>query len=92
MTIGGAGTTAWPTWSPMPRVPRITGKQALRALVQAGWRPVRQRGSHVVLRHRTHPGRVVVPVHAGVVLKSKTLASILDQAGIRMDKFMDRGI
>jgi predicted RNA binding protein YcfA (HicA-like mRNA interferase family) len=31
-------------------------------------------------------------VHAGVVLKSKTLASILDQAGIRMDKFMDRGI
>jgi predicted RNA binding protein YcfA (HicA-like mRNA interferase family) len=76
----------------MPRVPRITGKQALRALVQAGWRPVRQRGSHVVLRHRTHPGRVVVPVHAGVVLKSKTLASILDQAGIRRDKFMDRGI
>lgn len=74
----------------MPRLPRITGDQALRVLVRAGWKPVRQRGSHVVLCHRAHLGRVVVPLHAGLVLKPKTLASILDQAGMRANKLLDR--
>ncbi|MGC2191962.1 MAG: type II toxin-antitoxin system HicA family toxin [Candidatus Dormiibacterota bacterium] len=63
----------------------------MRTLVRAGWRPVRQRGSHVVLRHDEHSGRVVVPIHAGMVLKPKTLTSILAQAGIRIEKMVDRG-
>jgi predicted RNA binding protein YcfA (HicA-like mRNA interferase family) len=66
----------------MPRLPRITGDEALRALRKAGWREVRRRGSHVMLHHESRPGRVVVPVHAGAILKPKTLLSILDQAGI----------
>ena len=66
----------------MPRLPRITGDEALRALRKAGWREVRRRGSHVMLHHETRPGRVVVPVHVGAILKPKTLLSILDQAGI----------
>ncbi|HEY8814152.1 MAG TPA: type II toxin-antitoxin system HicA family toxin [Candidatus Dormibacteraeota bacterium] len=66
----------------MPRLPRITGDEALRALRKAGWREVRRRGSHVMLHHENRPGRVVVPVHAGGILKPKTLLSILDQAGI----------
>ena len=76
----------------MTRLPRITGDQALRALVRSGWRPVRQRGSHVVLRHRTRPGRVVVPIHAGVVLKPKTLVSIFHHAEMRAEKVVGRGI
>ena len=39
-----------------------------------------------MLRHPTKPGRVVVPVHAGRILKPKTLLSILDQAGIDAEK------
>jgi predicted RNA binding protein YcfA (HicA-like mRNA interferase family) len=66
----------------MPRLPRITGDEALRALRKAGWREVRRRGSHVMLHHESRPGRLVVPVHAGTILKPKTLLSILDQAGI----------
>jgi len=70
----------------MPRLPRITGQQALRALRRAGWNDVRRKGSHVLLHHESRPGRVVVPMHAGKTLKPKTLLSILDQAGIDPDQ------
>jgi predicted RNA binding protein YcfA (HicA-like mRNA interferase family) len=48
----------------------------------------RQAGSHVHLKHANRPGRVTVPVHAGEILKPKTLASILDQAGVDLDQFV----
>ena len=73
----------------MARLPRITGDAALRALRDAGWQEVRRRGSHVILHHAGRPGRVTVPVHAGVVLKPKTLLSILDQAGVSVDELVD---
>lgn len=66
----------------VPRQPRVTGIEVLRALQRAGWRETRRRGSHVILHHESRPGRVVVPIHVGTVLKPKTLASILDQVGI----------
>ena len=71
----------------MPRLPRITGDETLRALRKMGWREVRRRGSHVMLHLEGRPGRVVVPIHAGRILKPKTLLSILDQAGIDADQF-----
>jgi predicted RNA binding protein YcfA (HicA-like mRNA interferase family) len=49
---------------------------------------MRQAGSHVHLKHANRPGRVTVPVHAGEILKPKTVATILDQAGIELDEFM----
>jgi predicted RNA binding protein YcfA (HicA-like mRNA interferase family) len=73
----------------MTRLPRITGPDAVRALHRAGWRVVRRRGSHVILRHDGQPGRAVVPVHAGATLKPKTLISILDQAGLTGDDLRD---
>ncbi len=73
----------------MPRLPRITGEEALRALRGAGWHEVRRRGSHAILHHVSRPGRVTVPLHAGGVLKPKTLLSILDQAAISVEEFLD---
>ncbi|MBV9312209.1 MAG: type II toxin-antitoxin system HicA family toxin [Pseudonocardia sp.] len=50
----------------MPRAPRITSADLLRALHRAGWTTSRQSGSHVILVHPERAGaRVVVPVHAG---------------------------
>ena len=73
----------------MPRAPRITGKEALQVLVRDfGWYAARQAGSHVHLKHPNRPGRVTIPVHAGEILKPKTLASILDQAAIELDEFV----
>jgi predicted RNA binding protein YcfA (HicA-like mRNA interferase family) len=70
----------------MPRQPRISGSEAVRALQRAGWQITRQRGSHVLLVHPSRVKRIVtVPIHAGRILKPKTLASILDLAGLSVD-------
>ncbi len=51
----------------MSRLPAVTGAELVRALRRAGFAVVRQRGSHVFLRH--DDGRsTVVPVHRGEAL------------------------
>ena len=74
----------------MPRLPRITAAELMRALLRAGWYKYHQVGSHVFLRHPDRSGmRVTVPVHPGETIKPKTLESILDQAGLSVDEFRD---
>ncbi len=69
----------------MPRLPRITAGELLRALRGDGWEVSRQSGSHHILRHPTKKGAVVVPYHGGRDLRTGTLASIIDQAGLTAD-------
>ena len=38
------------------------------------------------LKHLIKPGLVTVARHAGTIIKPKTLASILDQAGLTVDE------
>src|SRR6266581_1571029 len=49
----------------MPRMPRVTGAEVVRALRSFGWTIAAQRGSHVQLKHPDRAGRVTVPIHAG---------------------------
>jgi len=47
----------------MPKLPRISGREAVRAFEKAGWEVARQRGSHMVL---TKPGSIYtlsIPLH-----------------------------
>jgi predicted RNA binding protein YcfA (HicA-like mRNA interferase family) len=69
------------------RLPRVTADQVLRALGRDGWQIVRQRGSHATLVHSARRGTVTVPRHSGMIIKPKTLATILDQAGLSHDEF-----
>jgi predicted RNA binding protein YcfA (HicA-like mRNA interferase family) len=71
------------------RLPRITAVELLRALKRAGWQPVRQSGSHVTLKHPNKPGTVTVPRHANVIIKLKTLTSVLEQAGLTVNELRD---
>jgi predicted RNA binding protein YcfA (HicA-like mRNA interferase family) len=74
----------------VPPLPRVTGKQAVKALTHAGFDVFDQSGSHVYLHKWTGAGwsaRVTVPVHAGRTLKPKTLSAILTQAGISVEEF-----
>lgn len=68
----------------MPRLPRVSGRDAIRALERFGFVVTRQRGSHVVLRR----GSVgcVVPDHRE--LKTGTLAGLLKQAGVSVEEFL----
>lgn len=72
-----------------PRLPRITAVDLLRALKRDGWQPVRQSGSHITLRHPIKSGQVTVPRHAHVIIKLKTLASILEQAELTVNDLLE---
>lgn len=66
--------------------PRITAVELLRALKRDGWFQVRQSGSHIIMRHPEKSGCVVVPNHARVVLKQKTLDENLERAGLTKER------
>ena len=68
----------------MPKLPVISGIEAIKALERLGFFVVRQRGSHIVLRKGS--SGCVVPNHHE--LKVGTLSGILKQAGISPDEFI----
>ncbi|MCR4378977.1 MAG: type II toxin-antitoxin system HicA family toxin [Rhodospirillales bacterium] len=55
----------------------------LRCLYADGWIEVKQRGSHVQLKHPSKPGRVTVP-HPKRDLPMGTLKSIEKQSGVKL--------
>ncbi|MGH9670975.1 MAG: type II toxin-antitoxin system HicA family toxin [Terriglobales bacterium] len=66
----------------MPKLPRISGAETIRALKRLGFLEVRQRGSPVVLKRTTNTGEAgcVVPLHRELAIG--TLRGILKQAGV----------
>jgi len=62
------------------RLPVVSGAELIAALGKLGWASVRQRGSHVRLKHPDRSVSLVVPLHRE--LKRGTLAGILRDAGI----------
>jgi predicted RNA binding protein YcfA (HicA-like mRNA interferase family) len=75
-----------PTVGSMPPLPRITGRELVRALGKLGWVVVAQKGSHAQLKHPSRGGRVTVPLHAGETIGPGLLRSILSQAGITVEE------
>jgi predicted RNA binding protein YcfA (HicA-like mRNA interferase family) len=68
----------------MPKLPRVSGAEVVRALGRLGFAVARQRGSHIVLRRGS--SGCVVPNHRE--LKTGTLAGVLKQAGVSPEDFM----
>lgn len=68
----------------MPKLPRVPGAEAVRALERLGFVKVRQSGSHLVMR-RGDRG-CVVPMHRE--LKVGTLAGLLRQADVSVEDFV----
>ncbi len=68
----------------MPKLPRVSGAEALKALQRLGFEKVRQTGSHVVARRGTKG--CVIPMHSE--LKVGTLAGLLRQAEITVEEFV----
>ena len=52
-----------------------------RILLDDGWHPIKQIGSHRQYKNPTKPGKVTVPIHTGDLDKG-TVKSILKQAGL----------
>lgn len=67
----------------MPKLPVLSGQDIVKALERLGFEPIRQRGSHVVMRRGSQG--TVVPLHKEV--KTGTLAGIIRQAELSHDEF-----
>jgi len=67
------------------RLPVLSGKDVIKALSKTGFIPVRQRGSHVFLRHPD--GRTtVVPLHDEI--NRSTLMDILAEVKLSKEDFL----
>ena len=73
----------------MSGLPDANGRQVIRALQRGGFVVVRIKGSHHVMEHPVDGRTTTVPVHAGKSLRKGTLRSILKQAGLTVDEFVD---
>ena len=73
----------------MPKLPRITGKEVVVALKQTGFILSHIRGSHYYLWHEANKRMVTVPVHSGQTIKLDTLQSILRQASLTVEEFIE---
>jgi len=73
----------------MPKLRRVSGEEAVRALQRLGFVRIRQRGSHLILKKQTPEGAVgcVVPLHRELAIG--TLHGILKMAGIEPDEFIE---
>lgn len=74
----------------MPKLKRVSGEEAIRALERLGFVRVRQRGSHVVLKRELPAGATgcAVPLHRE--LAEGTLRGILRQAQVTPEEFMSQ--
>jgi len=58
-----------------------TAREIIRKIEAAGWRFLRQKGSHRIFVHDSKPGLVIVPVHKGD-LPYGTERKIMKDAGL----------
>ncbi len=71
----------------MGRLANISGREAAKAFQKAGWQPIGQVGSHLVL---VKPGvRVNLSVPQHRELSVGTLRALVRSAGMTVDEFLD---
>jgi predicted RNA binding protein YcfA (HicA-like mRNA interferase family) len=67
------------------RLPVLSGREIIKALAKVGFVPVRQKGSHVFLRH-VDGRRTVVPLHEEV--NKSTIMDIIEQTKLTRQDFL----
>ena len=72
----------------MPKLPRLSGIETVAALERMGFRKIRQRGSHVIMRKEGETGAIgtVIPLHKE--LAPGTLRGILKLARVSVEDFL----
>lgn len=69
----------------MPKLPVLSGAELIKILQAAGFRVVRQKGSHVSLQKENF--KTVIPLHEE--LAKGTLLGVLKQCGLSKDDLLN---
>ena len=72
----------------MPKITPIDPYKFIKLLFKLGFKPIRQRGLHVVLINN-QGARIVVPVHPGMTLKPGLVRLILAEIGLTRDQYFE---
>jgi predicted RNA binding protein YcfA (HicA-like mRNA interferase family) len=70
------------------KLPRVNASEAVRVLERAGYFLARQSGSHRIYKN-AEGRRVTVPYHSGKELHPKILKSILRDADMTVEEFLE---
>ncbi len=70
----------------MGKLPVCSGWSVVRAFERAGWRQVRQKGSHVTLTMSASTAILTVPLHSE--LDRGTLRALVRRAGLTTEEFI----
>ena len=70
----------------MGKLGNISGKEAAKAFQRAGWQPIGQVGSHLVLVKSGVKANLSVPQHKE--LSTGTLRALIRSAGMTIDEFL----
>ncbi|HET6878653.1 MAG TPA: type II toxin-antitoxin system HicA family toxin [Pirellulales bacterium] len=73
----------------MAELPQVTGAQACRAFAKFGFVLDRIRASHHILRKPGFPNVLSVPIHGNKALKKGTLRTLIRDAGISVEQFVE---
>lgn len=71
-----------------PKLPAVSGRQAVRVFERIGYRVVRQRGSHIRLRDETNLNHLPLTVPDHDTLKPGLLRKLLRDADLAIDEFV----
>ncbi|MGQ9554796.1 MAG: type II toxin-antitoxin system HicA family toxin [Anaerolineae bacterium] len=71
-----------------PRLPRTRATEAIRVLEKLGFSLARQSGSHKIYKNAAGK-RVTVPFHAGKILHPRVLKSIIEDAGLTVEEYLE---
>ncbi|MGF1539227.1 MAG: type II toxin-antitoxin system HicA family toxin [Pleurocapsa sp.] len=67
------------------RTPRLTAKQVIKQLKQAGFTEIGQTGSHLKLFNQETRRTAIVPIHTSKIIPVGTLKAIEKQADIKFE-------
>jgi len=69
----------------MSQLPRMSGREVVRAFEKHGWEVARQRGSHIIMVKAGQNVTLSIPDHKAVA--KGTLRSLIRSAGLTVQQF-----
>lgn len=72
----------------MPKLPRVSGTDAVKAFEKVGYRVIRQRGSHIRLKH-SHPSRDPLSIPDHKELGIGLLRKLIRDSKVTVKEFID---
>jgi predicted RNA binding protein YcfA (HicA-like mRNA interferase family) len=71
----------------MPKLPTVTGPEAVAAFEQLGFVVARIKGAHHNMKRDGHPYVLTIPVHGNEPIAPGTLRSLIRAAGVTIEEF-----